>query len=144
MAKAFSVPSSRSSSPKGFPAVSSGHVPTVGTRKFTRPSGGRKSAYNYPDLDPPGCVISTDADEPVTDPFTATFTFTEIVTGFVVGDITVQGVSASGFDTEDNKVFTATMTPTSGAIEIQVAADVCTDLAGNNNTESNLIELAVE
>jgi hypothetical protein len=116
----------------------------MGTRKFTRPSGSRKSAYNYPDLDPPGCVVSTDAVEPVTDPFTATFTFTEIVTGFVVGDITVQGVSASDFDTEDNKVFTATMTPTSGAIEIQVAADVCTDIAGNNNTESNLIELAVE
>lgn len=144
MAKAFSVPGSRSSSLPSFPRVSSGHVPTIGAKKLTRPAGGRKSAYNYPDLDPPTIVITTDAVEPVAAPFTATFTFSEVVTGFVVGDITVAGVSASDFDTEDNKVFTATMTPTSGAITISVAEEVCTDLAGNDNEASNEIELSVE
>lgn len=143
MAKGFSVPATRVSSPTTRAVVRGGVIPTIGGKKFSPQTASKKSAYNYPDLDPPGCVITTDAVEPVTDPFTATFTFTEVVTGFVVGDITLQGVNASAFATANNRVFTATMTPTTGAIEIQVAADVCTDIAGNNNTESNLIELAI-
>ncbi len=42
--------------------------------------------------------------------FTATFTFDEAVTDFVVGDITVGNGAASAFDDSAAPVYTATIT----------------------------------
>ena len=67
--------------------------------------------------------------------FTATFTFTEAVTGFVVGDITLGNATASSFMVTSTTVYTALITPTAnGAVTVDVAADVATDAAGNGNT----------
>lgn len=94
-----------------------------------------------PDLTKPSVVVTSNAVQPVaTGTFTATFTFSEVVTGFVVGDITVVGGAASALNTSDNKVFTATITPTFLAdMAISVAADVCQDASGNLNTASNTL-----
>ena len=67
--------------------------------------------------------------------FTATFTFSEAVTGFVVGDITLSNATASDFTATSTTVYTALITPTAnGAVTVDVAADVATDAAGNDNT----------
>lgn len=62
-----------------------------------------------------------------------TITFSEAVTGFVVGDITVSGCTLSGFATADNITFTVNAAPTAYAITVDIAQGVCTDAAGNGN-----------
>ena len=67
-----------------------------------------------------------------------TFTISEIINNFVVGDITVDGGSISGFTAVSSYIYTATFTPTSsGSTTIDVAADIFTDQAGNNNTAAS-------
>ena len=69
-------------------------------------------------------------------PFTATFTFSEPVTGFAVEDITVGNGTASEFaNTETGTTWTALITPSAdGEVTVDVAADVAADEAGNGNT----------
>jgi hypothetical protein len=63
-----------------------------------------------------------------------TFTFSETVTGFAVGDITVGNGTAGNF-AGSGKTYTADITPAAGgAVTVDVAAGVCVDLAGNPNT----------
>lgn len=94
-----------------------------------------------PDTSRPSVVVTSNAVQPVaTGTFTATFTFSEVVTGFVLGDITVTGGAASSLNTSDNRIFTATITPTFLTdLTIQVLANVCQDIAGNLNTASNAL-----
>ena len=66
--------------------------------------------------------------------FTATFTFSEAVTGFAVGDITVTGGAASNFSAPQD--LHGHHHP-SGDYSVQVVADVAQDAHGNNNTVSN-------
>ena len=67
--------------------------------------------------------------------FTATFTFSEDVTGFVVGDIGLGNATASNFTSTTDRVYTALITPTAtGTVTVDVADDVAEDEAGNANT----------
>ena len=67
--------------------------------------------------------------------FNVTFEFSETVTGFVVGDITLSNATVSNFTAVDGNTYTADITPDSGGdITIDVAANVAQDGAGNNNT----------
>ena len=68
--------------------------------------------------------------------FTATFTFSEVVTGFAVGDIVVGNGTASAFmETTAGTVFTALITPAAaGTVTVDVAAGVAVDEADNGNT----------
>ena len=78
----------------------------------------------------PGIVKNTDG-------FVVSFVFSEAVTGFDVGDITVVNGTASGFTTtNDAAKYGATITPDgNGDVEIKVASGVAQDRAGNKNTE---------
>ena len=72
-------------------------------------------------------------------PFTATFTFSEAVTGFAVGDITLTNASVSNFTATSTTVFTALVTPTaSGMVTVNVAANAAQDAVGNGNTAASL------
>ncbi|MFD2567877.1 MBG domain-containing protein [Pseudotenacibaculum haliotis] len=94
------------------------------------------------DTQKPTVTITSSAD-PTSGAFTATFTFSEDVTGFVVGDITVGNGAASNFNSTSASVYTATITPIAdGAVTIDVAADKAIDVAGNNNTAAT--QLSVE
>ncbi len=74
--------------------------------------------------------------------FTATFTFSENVTGFTVGDIVAGNASVSAFSATSASVYTALITPTAdGSVTVNVAAAVAQDAAGNNNTAAT--QLAV-
>jgi hypothetical protein len=67
-----------------------------------------------------------------------TFTFSEVVTGFVSSDITVTNSgTVSAFTTSDNIVFNVEITPPAdGDYVVSVADSVCTDIATNGNTAS--------
>jgi hypothetical protein len=67
-------------------------------------------------------------------PFTATFEFNEDVTGFVVGDIDLGNATASNFNAVDGNTYTALITPTGGAVTVDVASNVANDAASNGNT----------
>ncbi|MCB2423463.1 Ig-like domain-containing protein, partial [Thalassolituus alkanivorans] len=57
--------------------------------------------------------------------FTATFTFSEDVTGFTVGDIVAGNASVSAFSATSASVYTALITPTAdGAVTVDVAGSV--------------------
>ncbi|MCB2387307.1 beta strand repeat-containing protein, partial [Thalassolituus alkanivorans] len=74
--------------------------------------------------------------------FTATFTFSENVTGFTVGDIVAGNASVSAFSVTSASVYTALITPTAdGSVTVDVAGSVAQDAAGNNNTTA--LQLAV-
>ena len=71
-----------------------------------------------------------------TEPFTATFSFSEPVEGFAMDDVTVTNGAASAFTvTTTGEEWTALITPAaSGAVTVDVAAGVAVDAAGNDNT----------
>ncbi len=93
------------------------------------------------DTQKPTVTITSSAD-PTSGAFTATFTFSEDVTGFVVGDITVGNGAASNFNSTSASVYTATITPTAdGAVTIDVAADKAIDTAGNDNTAATQLSV---
>ena len=70
--------------------------------------------------------------------FTATFTFSEVVTGFVLSDIALVNATASNFVSANAPVYTARITPTAdGTVTVDVAAGVATDATGNANTAAN-------
>jgi len=70
-----------------------------------------------------------------------TFTASETVTGFLVGDITVSNCSLDALTANsDNTVFTTTLTPDSNSetCTVSVAANKFTDAYGNNNVAATL------
>ncbi|MGW8123055.1 Ig-like domain-containing protein, partial [Roseivirga echinicomitans] len=87
------------------------------------------------DLTDPTVVISSTTANPINGAFTMTFTFSEAVTGFAIGDITVGNGTASAFNATSATVYTALITPTTdGAVTVDVAANVAQDAATNGNT----------
>lgn len=68
-------------------------------------------------------------------PFEVTFEFSEDVTGFGIGDITLSNATASNFTAVDGNTYTADITPDGSAedITIDVNAGVCQDGVGNDN-----------
>ena len=80
--------------------------------------------------------------------FDATITFTETVSDFVQGDLSLGGTasaSITAWDTTDNTIFTATITPTtSGTVMLDIAADVATDAANNGNTSATTQTVTVD
>ncbi|PKG74013.1 hypothetical protein CXF86_15110 [Shewanella sp. GutCb] len=66
--------------------------------------------------------------------FTATFTFSESVTGFDAADISVSNAGVSNFSGSGDS-YSALITPTAaGSIMVDVAANAAMDLASNGNT----------
>ena len=98
----------------------------------TTPTGTNDNTFVVDNTAP--TVTITDVPETSTAPFTATFTFSEPVTGFVAGEITLGNATASAFTTTSTTVYTALIAPSaSGAVTVDVVMDVATDAAGNGN-----------
>ncbi len=79
-------------------------------------------------------VAITGVPETSTAPFDMTVTFSEPVTGFVVGDLTVTGATVSDFS-GSGRTYTATLTPTDASVPVtvNVGPDVATDAVGQGN-----------
>ena len=91
------------------------------------------------DATPPTVSISANVSGSVTNsPFTATFTFSEDVTGFTASDVSVTNATVSAVSEINPSVYTATITPVGdGTVTLGVAANVAQDAAGNNNTAAS-------
>ena len=117
-------------------SIASGHtIQDAATNALTNttPTGANDNSYVVDNTAP--TVTITGVPGTSSAAFTATFTFTEAVTGFVVGEITLGNATASNFTVTSTTVYTALITPTAnGAVTVDVAADVATDAAGNGNT----------
>lgn len=95
------------------------------------------------DATPPGLSI-TFPDAETTGAFTATFTFTEDVTGFELADIVLGNAAASNFAATSGSVYTALITPSApGTVSIAVAAAAGVDAAGNDSLEASVSLAAV-
>jgi uncharacterized C2H2 Zn-finger protein len=76
-------------------------------------------------------------------PFEITITFNRVVSGFDLTDIQGTGCSISDLNTVDNKVFTATVTPTiAGNFDVKVTVGAAQDAAGNTSVEAILLRTA--
>ena len=110
----------------------------------TAPTGTNDNSYVVDNTAPSVTISGVPATSDA--PFTATFTFSEAVTGFAVGDITLTNASASSFTVTSTatvsgstvtrtKVSTALVTPAAaGAVTVDVSANAAQDAAGNGNT----------
>ncbi|SMO38346.1 Por secretion system C-terminal sorting domain-containing protein [Gracilimonas mengyeensis] len=97
------------------------------------------------DATAPTVSISTSETDPTNGAFTATFTFSEDVTGFVSDDITAGNASLSNFSATSAKVYSATVTPTAdGTVTLDVAASVAMDAAGNDNTAASQFSIGYD
>lgn len=83
----------------------------------------------------PSVTITSTASNPNNDSqFTVNITFSESVTNFAVGDITVSGGTKSNFSGSGSS-YTVDISPSAdGQITVDVAANVAQDAAGNHNT----------
>jgi len=83
----------------------------------------------------PTAAITTTSNPANPNAIPVKVTFSESVTGFTLSDVTVTGASASGL-AGSGTTYTFTVTPTPGATQVQidVAAGVAFDAAGNGNT----------
>ena len=99
------------------------------------------------DLDAPTVSISVPTSTQ-DGAFDATITFTEVVSGFTQVDLSLGGTataSITAWDTTDNTVFTAEITPTTGGtVTLDIAADVATDVASNGNTAATQQTVTVD
>ena len=99
----------------------------------TSPTGANETAILVDNLAP--TVTIKDVPSTSSAPFTGTFDFSEAVTGFVVGDITLGNAGATSFMSASSSLYTALITPTAdGTVTVDVAANAAVDLAGNGNT----------
>jgi hypothetical protein len=88
----------------------------------------------YDSAGPSVAITSTESSPTKTSPITMTATFSEDVTGFDIGDITVGNGTASNF-AGGPAVYTFDVTPSSqGIITVDIAAGVAQDAAANGNT----------
>lgn len=96
------------------------------------------------DTTAPTCTIgASDADPTIVSPITITFTWSEDVTGFAAGDVTIGNGTGVTFSMVDASHYTYTVVPNAGAtVTIDVAADVCQDAAANNNTAATQYTVA--
>ncbi|MDX5480720.1 MAG: Ig-like domain-containing protein, partial [Hymenobacteraceae bacterium] len=92
------------------------------------------------DVAKPTVALTTPAADPTNAPFTVTFTFSEPVTGFAQGDISVTNATVSDLTAASTSVYTARVTPTAdGEVTVSVAAGVAQDAATNGNEASAIL-----
>ena len=94
----------------------------------------------------PAVTLTSTATSPTnTSPIPMTATFSEAVTGFAVGDITVGGGAAGNFVAVSGTVYTFDVTPSGqGAVTVDVAAGVAQDAALNNNTAATQFSITYD
>jgi outer membrane autotransporter protein len=93
----------------------------------------------------PAVTLSRAGSDPVSGAFELTITFTEAVSGFELSDITVAGGAVSDLATDDDTVFTATVTPSGdGTLTLDVAEGAAADAAGNASTVAETLEVEAD
>ncbi len=112
-----------------------------------------EDGVEYGNVAAPQYSVEADFDAPTvsisgptasqSDSFDVTITFSESVTGFDKGDVTVGGGAAAALSGSGSS-YTATITPTaSGTLTVDVAAGVAVDGAGHSNTAASRFSVTV-
>tara|TARA_R110000868_G_scaffold13892_1_gene64601 strand:+ start:47162 stop:54469 length:7308 start_codon:yes stop_codon:yes gene_type:complete len=92
----------------------------------------------------PSVALSTVSPDPVSGAFTLDVVFSESVTGFTIGDLTVGNGAASAF-AGTGTTYSATITPAGdGEVTVDVAADAAVDAAGNGNTAASQFAISAD
>lgn len=92
-------------------------------------------AYGIDSAAPTVTITSAAPDSTKTAPIPVTITFSEGVTGFALGDLTIGNGTAGNFVAVDAATYTAEITPSAqGTVTVDVAAGAAQDAAGNLNT----------
>ncbi len=92
------------------------------------------------DVTLPGVTLASNAPEVTNAAFSVTVDFTEPVTDFEEGDLTVKNATVSNFSKVSDAAYTALITPLAdGDVEVSVAADVAKDIASNGNEASAIL-----
>jgi hypothetical protein len=91
-----------------------------------------QATTNYDATDPTVVISGVPANSNAA--FTATFTFSEAVTGFDATDITLGNATKGTFVATSSTVYTLVVTPTGAAVTVDVAANRAIDVANNGNT----------
>ena len=93
----------------------------------------------------PTVTITNLPTRPQNSAFSVTIRFSKLVTGFEVGDISLTGATATVSGSDDDSVYTATITPTrSGDISIQVRANAVRDSANRGNIASETYTVSAD
>ena len=112
------------------PTLSNAKIPTFTPTKTLEPT---PTPSTTPIATPTVTVTITPSTAGAS-PFDATFQFSEPVTGFALGDITITGGGLSGFAAVDGDTYTVNVAKTNptedGSVQIGVAANAAQDLAG--------------
>ena len=121
------------------PTITSGFVTVTLKDEECEDAAGNRCDASIPyviefDSIRPGVTISSPAAGELL------FSFSEDVSGFVLGDITISGASLSNFSGSGDE-YSADYSVTSSPASVSVAADVASDDAGNTNTASNVLAL---
>jgi len=87
-------------------------------------------------------ILNAPANHDRSTPFNITVEFSEDVTNFVAGDITVANATLSNFVAVDGNTYTVDITPSGPQdITLNVAAAVAQDAAGNDNTAATQVTI---
>ncbi len=90
------------------------------------------------DITPPTVSIASALSSPTNQVIPITITFSEGVTGFTSGDVTVANGTINTFVPVSSSIYTADIIASSdGTVQVDVASGVATDNANNGNTVSN-------
>lgn len=94
----------------------------------------------------PTVVISTSASSPTnTSPIPLTITFSEPVSGFVVGDITVSQATLSNFSgSGDTYAVSATPSASGSEVAIDIASGTAQDAVGNSNNAASQFSITYD
>ncbi|MDD4989348.1 MAG: Ig-like domain-containing protein, partial [Candidatus Pacebacteria bacterium] len=89
----------------------------------------------------PTVALTSSAGDYVNAPFSVTATFSESVSDFALGDISVTHGTAGSFVAVSGSIYTFTVTPTSQAlVSVSIAEGVAIDGALNSNLASNIFQ----
>ncbi|MES2223942.1 MAG: Ig-like domain-containing protein [Patescibacteria group bacterium] len=84
----------------------------------------------------PTVILSTTASNPTSDsPIPVTVTFSESVTGFISGDVTVGNGTIQNFS-GSGTTYTFDVLPTGSSVTVDVSAAVASDSSGNTSTQA--------
>ena len=96
------------------------------------------SASVISDITAPTLAITPNGTTSNASTVTFTLQFSETVTGFATGDVTVTNGTKGTFTAVDGDTYTLVVTPTAdGAVTVNVAANVATDAASNGNSSAS-------